>query len=293
MNKMKKRALFGFLVLILAPTVWAVSIAASLPVFAADLDVSGDFRVRGFYTNNLTDQSDAADDETAYNSLRFLLTTTASAGLATGVVTLDFTSANNTGNLRFGEDGGAYGPKDNRFALLEAYLLADLRVVLFSAGRRDFKIGHGIIFEDPADGFFLNIPLGPAKLTLANLKPFDCSNKAGTNPAIGDGCTFGTGGDTDLYFANLSLRPAAELSGDIFLGVYRDRGPNISAAQFAAGTTEVHLYILGGTAEVGLGPVNLTGEIDYLWGDMEGNTQDADLDGLNAQLGGECPDRPR
>ncbi|MCI0527203.1 MAG: hypothetical protein L0Y56_07150, partial [Nitrospira sp.] len=92
----------------------------ALPVFAVDFKFNGDYRIRGFYTDNLTDQADSTDDATAYNSMRFLLTSTASAGIAKGVVTMDFTSTNNTGNQRFGETGGAYGPKDDTFALLEA-----------------------------------------------------------------------------------------------------------------------------------------------------------------------------
>jgi hypothetical protein len=269
---------------------------SALPVFAVDLKFNGDFRVRGFYTDNLTDQADSANDASAYNSMRFLLTTTASAGIAKGVVTMDFTSTGGTGNMRFGETGGAYGPKDDTFALLEAYIKADLQMAMLSAGRQVFKIGHGILFEDPADGFFLDVPLGPAKLTLVNLKPFDCSELGGSNnPAIGTGllgtCS-GTGNDTDLYFTNLSLRPTGDMASNLFFGVYKDRGPNIGATgaaetnQFATSTSDVELYIVGATGNASLGPLNLNAEIDYLTGDMDGNTQNADLDGLNVQVGG-------
>src|SRR5574341_1336139 len=94
---------------------------SALPVFAVDLKINGDFRVRGFYHENLVDAYDTGTtgalatcaalgvpncaDEAAYNSMRFLLTATAKAGLATGVVTMDFTSANNSGNLRLGGGG--------------------------------------------------------------------------------------------------------------------------------------------------------------------------------------------
>ena len=98
-----------------------VVLFAALPAFAADLKFNGDFRIRAFYHENITDAYDTGttgapcaglptncNDAVAYSSMRFLLTTTASAGLATGVVTLDFTSQSNSGNLRLG-GGGAVG----------------------------------------------------------------------------------------------------------------------------------------------------------------------------------------
>lgn len=256
----------------------------ALPVFAVDFKFNGDYRIRGFYTDNLTDQADSTDDATAYNSMRFLLTSTASAGIAKGVVTMDFTSTNNTGNQRFGETGGAYGPKDDTFALLEAYIKADLRMATLSGGRQMFKIGHGILFDDPADGFVVDVPLGPAKLTLVNLKTFDCTSA--TTTAIGGGCTLGTSDDTDLYLSNVSFRPTGELATNLFIGLYKDRGPNINGGAYAAGTTDVELWILGATADANVGPLTISTEIDYLMGDMNNNTTNADLGGLNFQLGG-------
>ncbi|MGH7274875.1 MAG: hypothetical protein ACREIQ_10515 [Nitrospiria bacterium] len=269
---------------------------SALPVFAADLKVNGDFRIRGFYTDNLTDQSDTEDDASAYNSMRFLLTTKASAGLATGVVTMDFTSTHNTGNQRFG-GGQSYGPQDDTFALLEAYIKADLRMATLSAGRQMFKMGHGIIFDDPVDGFFLEMPVGPAKLTLAGMKPFDCSGLTTSNdPAIAATCSggSGTGNDTDIYFGNIGIRPTADFAGNLFFALYKDRGPNILPfnintglpVSYPLGTSSVDLWVLGYSGDGKVGPINLTGEIDYLTGDFNNNSVNADLEGLNAQLGG-------
>jgi hypothetical protein len=160
-------------------------------------------------------------------------------------------------------------------------------MAMLSAGRQVFKIGHGILFEDPVDGFFLDVPLGPAKLTLVNLKPFDCSPLA-SNPAIGNACPSGagTGNDTDLYFGNLGFRPTGDLATNLFFGVYKDRGPNIGTVgtHYSTGTTDVELYIIGATGDANLGPLNITTEIDYLTGDM--NSASGDLDGLNLHLGG-------
>lgn len=279
-----------------------VVFSATLPAFAADLKINGDFRIRGFYIDNVTDAYDTGttlapcsaatncDDAAAYNSMRFLLTATATAGLATGVVTMDFTSANNTGNLRLGGGGSAItgesdvpvGPADDRFALVEAYIKADLRVATFSAGRQTFKLGHGIIFEDAADGFVLDIPVGPLKLTLADLKLIDDTNSGVV--FIGNTTTpvnSGTGADTDLYVANLSLRPTADMATNMFFGYFNDRGPNT----FPFGT-DWNVFMVGGTADANVGPLTLGAEIDYLTGNITAPATFNDLSGLNFQLSG-------
>ena len=274
----------------------------ALPVFAVDLKFNGDFRIRGFYIDNVTDAYDTGttgapcsagtdcNDEAAYNSMRFLLTTTAKAGLATGVVTLDFTSANNTGNLRLGGGGttgplGAdpdvpVGPADDRFALVEAYIKADLRLATFSAGRQSFKLGHGIIFDDSADGFVFDIPAGPIKVTLADLKLIDSTDPGvifigNTGP--------GTGSDTDLYVGNMSFKPTRDIATNLFLGYFNDRGPNLIGL---GGGSDVNIFLLGGTADTNLGPLTLGGEIDYLTGNITAPTTFSDLSGLNVQLNG-------
>ena len=280
---------------------------AALPVFAADLKFSGDFRARAFYHENITDAYDTGttgapcagaptncNDQVAYNSLRFLLTTTATAGLATGVVTLDFTSQSNSGNLRLGGGGVVgstepdipVGPADDRFALVEAYIKADLRVATFSAGRQAFKLGHGIIFDDPADGLFLEVPLGPLKLTAANLKLRDNTDTGVV--FIGNTTTEGTGSDTDFYVGNFSLRPMADMATNLFLGYYNDRGPNLdTGGVMPGGTDDFNVFIVGATADVNLGPLNLGGEIDYITGSITNpGGPEPDLNGLNVQLSG-------
>jgi hypothetical protein len=276
----------------------------ALPAFAVDIKVNGDFRVRGFYHENVVDGYDKGatnaavlancaalgttncDDQVAYNSMRFLLTTTATAGLATGVVTLDFTSANNSGNLRLGGGGSAItgesdvavGPADDRFALVEAYIKADLRVATLAAGRQTFKLGHGIIFEDSADGFVVDVPAGPAKLTLADLKLQD--NTDASVVFIGNTGTEGTGADTDLYAANLSIKPTGDIASNLFFAYYNDRGTN-----FPAGANDLNVFIVGVTGDANLGPLTLGGEIDFLTGEVN-IPPDTDLEGLNVQVSG-------
>ncbi|HEX9284508.1 MAG TPA: hypothetical protein VF879_02465, partial [Nitrospirales bacterium] len=43
---------------------------------------------------------------------------------------------------------------------------------------------------------------------------------------VGNGTTGRTGGDTDLYLANLNLKPAKETKVDVFAALYNDRGPS-------------------------------------------------------------------
>ncbi len=270
---------------------------SALPVFAVDIKVNGDFRVRGFYIDNVTDAYDTGttgapcsagtdcNDEAAYNSMRFLLTTTATAGLATGVVTLDFTSANSTGNLRMGGGGitggeadVAVGPADDRFALVEAYIKADLRVATFSAGRQSFKLGHGIIFDDSADGFVLDAPVGPLKVTVADLKLRDNTDSGVV--FIGNTPIEGTGSDTDFYAGNFSFRPTGDIATNLFFGYFNDRGTNLPT-----GANDANVFIVGGTADANLGPLTLGGEIDFLTGEAN-IPPETDLEGLNIQVSG-------
>src|SRR2546425_6513427 len=103
---MRKQLLFLFMV---------VSILACLPAapsWAAELNINGDFRVRGFYNNNLTDATNGRKDDNAFNTERFILNLEAKSGQGPinvqGVLTTDFTSFNGTVNSRFGQF--AFGP---------------------------------------------------------------------------------------------------------------------------------------------------------------------------------------
>src|SRR5437867_11943882 len=75
--------------------------------WAVELNINGDFRVRGFYNNNLTDATNRIKDDNAYNTERFILNLEAKSGQGPinvqGVLTTDFTSINGTGNSRFGQ----------------------------------------------------------------------------------------------------------------------------------------------------------------------------------------------
>src|SRR5437879_1557319 len=230
---MRKLLLFLFMV---------VSILACLPAapsWAVELNINGDFRVRGFYNNNLTDANNGIKDDNAFNTERFILNMEAKSGqgpiTVQGVLTTDFTSINGTGNSRFGEF--AFGPaskgegsattSENTFTLLQAYLKVNTPYGNFAVGRQVFKLGLGLIVADAVDAFVLEIPIGAAKVTLGDLKIFDSTRNATSGGVfVGSGTTGGTGGDTDLYLVNVNLKPAKETKVDIFASLYRDRGPS-------------------------------------------------------------------
>src|SRR5436309_12173360 len=236
---MRKLLLFLFMV---------VSILACLPAalsWAVELNMNGDFRVRGFYNNNLTDANNSIRDHNAYNTERFILNLEAKSGqgpiTVQGVLTTDFTSFNGTGNSRFGQfpfgpasstdtlcgSGTKTGCSQNTFSLLQAYLKVNTPYGNFAVGRQVFKLGLGLIVADAVDAFVLEIPIGGAKVTLGNLKIFDSTRAAGNGGVfVGNGTTGGTGGDTDLYLINLNLKPAKETKVDVFASLYKDRGPS-------------------------------------------------------------------
>src|SRR5438445_9354978 len=280
---MRKLLLFLFMV---------VSILACLPAapsWAVELNINGDFRVRGFYNNNLTDANNGVKDDNAYNTERFILNLEAKSGqgpiTVQGVLTTDFTSINGTGNSRFGEF--AFGPaskgegsattSENTFTLLQAYLKVNTPYGNFAVGRQVFKLGLGLIVADAVDAFVLEIPIGAAKVTLGDLKIFDSTRNATSGGVfVGSGTTGGTGGDTDLYLVNVNLKPAKETKVDIFASLYRDRGPSfITPANFAihsvtfsnfTGTANAGAAIYGIAAETKQAPFHGIFEADLIRG---------------------------
>ncbi|TLY26935.1 MAG: hypothetical protein E6K64_00330 [Nitrospirae bacterium] len=236
---MRKLLLFLFMV---------VSILACLPAalsWAVELNMNGDFRVRGFYNNNLTDANNQTRDHNAYNTERFILNLEAKSGQGPinvqGVLTTDFTSFNGTGNSRLGQfpfgpasstatlcgSGTATGCSQNTFSLLQAYLKVNTPYANFAVGRQVFKLGMGLLVADAVDAFVLDIPIGGgAKLTLGDLIIFN-STRAATNGGVFVGNGNGiTGANTDLYLVNLNWKPAKETKVDIFASLYTDRGTN-------------------------------------------------------------------
>ncbi len=258
--------------------------------WAAEINLNGDFRIRGFVNNNLTDADSSVKDSNAFNSERFIVNLSVKSDPAPvrveGVLTTDFTSSNGTGNSRFGQyafgpaqssaitcgNGTASGCTQNTFALLQAYLKVTTPYFNFTGGRQVYKLGHGLLVADAVDAFVFDIPVGSATLQLANLKIFDSTRNAASGGVfIGNGTTGGPGGDTDLYLINLKLKPAQDATLDAFAGWYEDRGPSFitqvnPALAAYSGTAKAQMAIFGVSGTAKIGRFNTLFEADLLRG---------------------------
>jgi hypothetical protein len=294
---MRKLLLFLFMV---------VSILACLPAalsWAVELNMNGDFRVRGIYNNNLTDANNGIRDHNAYNTERFILNLEAKSGQGPinvqGVLTTDFTSFNGSGNSRLGQFAfgpastqtpgscGAPGgtPCTNTFSLLQAYLKINSPYGNFAVGRQVFKLGLGLIVADAVDAFVLDVPIGmSAKLTLGDLMIFNSTRSAANGGVfVGNGNGI-TGANTDLYLVNLNWKPAKETKVDVFASLYTDRGTNFitdvnpvlarfSSQSFANATAGIY----GIAAETKQAPFHGIFEADLIRGVVTGPFSQGEL----------------
>jgi hypothetical protein len=263
-------------------------------LYAADVKFEGDFRVRGIYSDDL-DANEDADDQRAFADGRFRLRTSAAAGITSGVVVLDFTSAFTnpgqsgagvdcavtgctTGNYRFGSAnfGGSY----NIVGVREAYLKLDLNMVKLAFGRKPFRLGHSLILDDTMDAVVGKFMVGGFEVMLANGKLLE------TQAA---GASGGTGGDTDLYIAKTGFNHGDMHNIGVFAAYLNDRGPSFlpQGAGVRAGDN-TDLWVLGVTADGKFGAINLGAEIDFLTGSQDTVTaglDSVDLTGMNILIG--------
>jgi len=299
---MRKLLVFGILLVVLS----------AAPLYAVDLKVDGDFRIRGFYNNNLTDANSSIKDSNAFNSERFILNFVAKSAPGPinveGVLTTDLTSSNGTGNSRFGNV--AFGPNSsaavtcgggtptgctqNTFTILQAYIKLNTPIASFAAGRQVFKLGHGLLVADAVDAFVLDVPVGIAKLTFGDLKIFDSTRSANNGGVfIGNGTAGLPGGDTDLYVVNLGVKPSPDTKADLFIGYYKDRGPSFifqpnPALPAYTDTANAEATIFGAAAETKVGILHGIFEGDLIRGVVKDPaSRGALLQGHNIYLGGD------
>jgi hypothetical protein len=225
----------------------AALVMVAQPVQAVDLQFNGEYRVRGFDLNNFFDARSGGNaaggcgtppgpcnDHERFADQRFRLTTTASAGITSGVVTLDFLNTfagsrppgyltgpavggSTTGDYRFGTAG--LGGSLNAIGLREAYLKFSFPNGTLIAGRHHLVLGHSIIFDDVADGFTaaLPLPFWHSQLSVSALEIFN------DNAAM----PFGSGNNTNLYLVHLQMNPSPAHAFSVYGGVLRDRGPTL------------------------------------------------------------------
>ena len=272
---MKRNVMFGVLV--------GALLGAAVPSWAVDLKWGGDYRLRGIYIDNLTDQNKNALDSAAYYSSRFLLTLAATEDNVSGVVTLAAGSTNGTGNRLLGDT--SFGPDGSTIDLVEAYIKADFKTWGLKGGRAIYKLGNGIILDDAVDGLWANFGLGGTALTVATLKLNERTD-VGSGVAIGNTGTPGTAGDADLYvinagFGKMAMGPAHNLN--LFAAYLIDRSATLIAT---SAVNDVTLLILGVSADADMGGLRLKGEFDFMNGThkIPAGT-DMDITGMNLVLG--------
>jgi hypothetical protein len=281
-------------------------IGVTTPSWALDVKWGGDYRLRGFYIDNLTDQDSDTQDAAAYYSSRFLLTTAVSEDGVSGVVTLiagssrDSTTNNiNNGNRLLGRS--SYGPDGSYVGILEAYIKADFARWAFTGGRKVYKLGHGIVLDDAVDGLWAEFDAGPAAVTVATLKLNERTND--TVVGIGNTTADGTAGDADLYVLNARFgqMPTGTHAGshtDVALTYLKDRSAGLFSPTAAVAdgddATVLGLIVAHGGTYQGL---HLHGELDYFTGNVTdaaryATTNQKDLKGMNLTLGAKVTSGP-
>ena len=230
-DKMKR-----LLCLLLVSVIWSIS---SYEAWGLDFKYNGDIRFRAFLTNNLlevcpgpdgdfgTSDDTTCDDQEAFTDARFRLKMSATEGITTGVVAVDFLSQKGrnvatlnpsttvqTGNRRLGSEG--FGGGLDSIVLREGYLQATFPWFSVLLGRQVIQLGHSLILDDTADALVVAFPAGPVGLTFGNLVLVESDR--GINIDI----------DTDLYFSHAAWTPAPSAVTSLFLVYLRDRGPNLT-----------------------------------------------------------------
>ena len=259
---------------------------------AAELKFSGDFRVRGIYTDNLFDASDVGDDQEAFADGRFRLKIAATAGITTGIVVVDFTNSFGdpynpacartgcgTGNYRFGSAN--FGGDYNIVGVREAHLKLDFGETKLAFGRKQFRLGHSLILDDTMDAVAGKMESGGFDVMLAFGKLLDRNLFRPGN----------TGGDTDLYIAKVGFAHGGEEGTEksdahkvgLFSAYLKDRQPSF----LTAATDNAQIWVVGLTADGRFGPIEAQFEVDTIGGELN-NTgfENVDISGLNILLGG-------
>ncbi len=272
--------------------VLAALVGVTSTSWALDVKWGGDYRLRGFYIDNLTDGDKDAQDSAAYYSSRFMMTTSASEDGVSGVVTLlagsngnAFVGAN-TGNRLLG-DTNAFGPDVSFVDLLEAYIKADFKTWALTAGRSGLKFGNGVILDDWVDGIWADLGLGGTTLTVGTAKLVENTDAAvvGVGNATPGG---GTGDDADLYFVNANLGKTGPASGtNVFLLYLNDRAAALdNAGVFLPVGDEATVLTLGAATELDMNGLKVKGELDFLNGTYKPTAgSDIDVKGYNLVLG--------
>jgi hypothetical protein len=282
---MKKGLVVALALLIIAFT--------ALPLFALDVQFSGEYRVRAFYFDSLfatrPDPLTPANGDAAQTSnfldQRFRLTSRITAGMTAGVVQLDFLNVNggpaNLGNRQLGQgfilpNYSGFGGESNNIGVRQAYLVVNFPVARLYAGRPEVTLGHGLTLKDTVDligiGTQIPVPNMPIEVQVAygKLVEFDSFTTGHTKDL-----------DLDFYAATLAIKPTPDNSfgGFIFYGGQRLEGCNTIAPGVCVGadanpvvaTHDLRELMFGATADgkvavPGMGALRYAAEFDNFSG---------------------------
>jgi len=285
---------------LLVAAVGLLTVLTALPVYAVDVNFSGEVRVRAFWDDNLLDGNASTNDSSRFDDLRFRLKTSIKAGVTTGVVILDFSNCytgtsgstinngtsttTNTGNCRFGT--GGLGNSGNVVGVREAHLNIDLKNVNLVLGRQTLKLGHGIIFDTTADAITVVLPLNGATVTASMIQ---------VNDANAFGTATGINNDTTVWLVNLGMdhgshviniydaylydqTPASTLGSTFYPTVDGALVPTI-----LIGVDKIWINYLGVSLDAKSGPLALAFEGTYDFGSLEAppGTTDIRVGGWN------------
>ncbi len=286
----------------------------ALPLYAAEVNFSGEVRVRSFFSDNLFDGTSGgggAEDTSRFDDLRFRLKTSIKAGVSTGVVVLDFSnclfgadvsSFQNgtnplagpgivpTGDCRFGNAG--FGGSFSVVGVREANLRIDLKSVNLVLGRQTLKVGHGIVLDSTADAITVVLPMGSTTITGSMLQIADLNDAftlAGPFPT-----GVGINQDTTIWLVNVGMDHGSHMINlyDAFLydqSPGTNNGatmyPTLPVAAFAGvlGGDKIWVNYLGLSLDAKNGPMALAFEGSYDLGRAEiaGPGKDVRLGGWN------------
>ena len=275
---------------------------------AVEVKANGEVRVRGVYSNNLSDGhkheasalcrsddgelNESCNDQEAFTDIRFQSKFTLSEGETAGVVVLDLLSQEGkdvatlsrstmgeaeTGNWRFGTEG--FGEGIDSVVLREAYLRHTFSRASFILGRQPIHLGHGLILDDRGDGLVMIIPDGSVGWTFANLRLVEANSPRSS------------GSETDLYLTHLAWAPNPNIVWGTFISALVDQGPDLvfkgtcrdpadPLAQIAVppsdqrcalsdlGNNFMRLFVVGMTFDGAVNEVRVGLELDLLKGSI-------------------------
>ncbi|MBI1822765.1 MAG: hypothetical protein HYR80_01405, partial [Nitrospirae bacterium] len=215
-------------------------------LYAADLKVNGEYRVRGYSYSSVTGQDYGQGDSADYIDQRFLLTGTVTQGMTSGIAELDLNDSKPWGDPANPGYGAKLASKVH-----QAYLNVTFANANLMAGKRNIQLGHGIILNDTADNIAVRIPLQMLSIDLAYLKLNEPDSLTNTHLTTNDL-------DRNGFLINLGIKPTDTLGLGLFL---------ISDSRKLAGGFDNDVQnVIGLTLDGQMGPLGVVFEYDHIGG---------------------------